>query len=785
MRKQIFTLVLLGLMCSVGNVWAYEGASGNVAISKVNSSGKAVKLGDGCYAYRTSSGYSYGDGNGLKTQSNQAPIVFYLSKQSDVMAKIKHTESKNAHIVTGKIYKVSSSDYAKFYAITTETSITYTAPTGTEDYSLTVSVEATNNTFSGTKHLSSGYYAIICNGEKSNTYFNSIEFQAKGAGISSQSTSVSAEHEGTAMPISVVGTKSNESNTLHYQWYSCDSNGENGVIISGATSASYSGYSTLTATTLYFYCTVTEKAGETQVGDPVTSNVITVTIATATAPTITVQPEDIEKLTHVEGGTFSVEASGIPSPTYQWYSCDDDSRTNPVPIGGATSASYSVTKTTAGIDHYFVRVSNKVSYVDSEVATLTVNKRTDKVLTKAVFSNSFDAFVKESNHTVAVYYMEGESTPTLSSYEASAYATAALAGNTLTVTAEDESTQDYTVTFTSVTPYTGSGKQFDGDETWIITGGEYKTTTGSGSSIKNYYAWVINKNSDDDDRKQLGKTRIYFFVGANKCIKLINDRGSSLSTARPIKVYVNGVEQTYVTSMPAYTSGTPKASITIHTGNPAMVEIASNQTSGDTGWGSIEVTSATHDLTINSYGWASLYLPYQAMVPTSPAGATAYYASAKDGSTITLSPIAAGDVIPAYTGVVVKGTASTEYTFAYNTKTPEDVASNLLKGEVAEKEVEVNSTYVLATGDASSCTFKSYTNAGDKGNVTLGAYKAYILTSSLSSAPDRLRIIVEENNATNIEDIEVKEEAVKFIENGKLLINRDGIIYDALGRKVR
>ena len=46
-------------------------------------------------------------------------------------------------------------------------------------------------------------------------------------------------------------------------------------------------------------------------------------------------------------------------------------------------------------------------------------------------------------------------------------------------------------------------------------------------------------------------------------------------------------------------------------------------------------------------------------------------------------------------------------------------------------------------------------------------------------------IIEEENNATGIQDIEAKDNAVKFIENGQLLIKREGIVYDAMGRVIR
>ena len=61
--------------------------------------------------------------------------------------------------------------------------------------------------------------------------------------------------------------------------------------------------------------------------------------------------------------------------------------------------------------------------------------------------------------------------------------------------------------------------------------------------------------------------------------------------------------------MPKYNADTP-ASITITTGAPAMIEISSNQNSGDTGWGKMTVTpkaaaTETVEVTVTSDGYAT------------------------------------------------------------------------------------------------------------------------------------------------------------------------------------
>lgn len=71
---------------------------------------------------------------------------------------------------------------------------------------------------------------------------------------------------------------------------------------------------------------------------------------------------------------------------------------------------------------------------------------------------------------------------------------------------------------------------------------------------------------------------------------------------------------------------------------------------------------------------------------------------------------------------------------------------------------------------------------------TLQSGKAYlkVLTSEVpATAPSLFFVFDEENNATDIQSIESADKAIKFFEDGKLLIMRDGVVYDALGRIIR
>jgi hypothetical protein len=82
------------------------------------------------------------------------------------------------------------------------------------------------------------------------------------------------------------------------------------------------------------------------------------------APNITGQPAEAT-VSYGQSTNFSVSATGIPDPTYQWYQ-------NGLPIPGATGANYSITsavRTNGG--NYTVVVSNGSGSVTSVVATLT------------------------------------------------------------------------------------------------------------------------------------------------------------------------------------------------------------------------------------------------------------------------------------------------------------------------------------------------------------------------------------------------------------------------------
>ena len=118
---------------------------------------------------------------------------------------------------------------------------------------------------------------------------------------------------------------------------------------------------------------------------------------------ITTQPSDIEANVGVEA-TLSVTAAGYPTPSYQWYSCDDADKTNAQPIEGATSASYSFTPEATGNLYFYVTVQNEnnTQAVVSNVATVTVSAGQTEAPTFTVYGNTVQLESKTEGATI--YY---------------------------------------------------------------------------------------------------------------------------------------------------------------------------------------------------------------------------------------------------------------------------------------------------------------------------------------------------------------------------------------------
>jgi gliding motility-associated-like protein len=175
--------------------------------------------------------------------------------------------------------------------------------------------------------------------------------------------------------------------TPAYQWYSSSNiNGSNPVVISGATSASYTP-PTSTVGTIYYYVSISFPTGGCS---NISSTPIPVTIIAD--PTITIQPNTQQDV--CVGGAASspftsVVQGGTGTLSYQWYSNNTSSNTNGQIINGATAAGYtSPVLNTVGTIYYYATITASGSGCGiSPSNVVSINVVNDPTITTQAISN--------------------------------------------------------------------------------------------------------------------------------------------------------------------------------------------------------------------------------------------------------------------------------------------------------------------------------------------------------------------------------------------------------------
>ena len=230
-----------------------------------------------------------------------------------------------------------------------------------------------------------------------------------------------------------------------------------------------------------------------------------------------------------------------------------------------------------GTNHKFVVTVTAEDNTTTQDYEITINEaEAPKSLSRVLFSNGFDAFIDNTNHTVKAYYLAGTSAPTATTITAGAGTAGELSEGKIRVTGADDSYVDYIVTLEAVTPNTTSvaeadpAGEFAGDEAWVKNGLlVYGNAAGYSAGDKWYVNRRLTKGTDpeDDQRVIAGWVRSYFFVGNAK--KFIMTVGGN----RNLDYTIDG--------------GTPVENVNVETleialtkGNH-MIEIVSHQQSGD------------------------------------------------------------------------------------------------------------------------------------------------------------------------------------------------------------
>ncbi|WP_158212485.1 cadherin-like beta sandwich domain-containing protein [Lysinibacillus odysseyi] len=206
--------------------------------------------------------------------------------------------------------------------------------------------------------------------------------------------------------LSVNATSTNGG--LSYQWYFNTTNSSvDGVLIPGATNATYSAPTSVIGTTYYYVkVTNTDSSATGNNTAEATSEVAAVTVNALThaaVPAITVQPEN-KTVSVGDAADLSVDATAVKGElSYQWYSNTTNSNIDGTLIPSATNAIYAVPTGDAGTTYYYVKVTNtdssatgnNTAEATSEVAAVTVKAKStnayldDLTLSSGVLSPVF------------------------------------------------------------------------------------------------------------------------------------------------------------------------------------------------------------------------------------------------------------------------------------------------------------------------------------------------------------------------------------------------------------
>ena len=174
-------------------------------------------------------------------------------------------------------------------------------------------------------------------------------------------------------------------------------------------------------------------------------------------------------------------------------------------------------------------------------------------------------------------------------------------------------------------------------------------------------------------------------------------------------------------------------------------------------------TSASYTLNVSDAGFATLCLPYNAVVPE---GVVAYSAS-ENGEYIRLTAIP-DNTIAANEGVVLKAPYG-EYSFTSTYKQATEITDNLLIGVTKETTLTAESNaYMLTRKKEDGTVAFRLLNT----NYTLGANKAYLK-------------LKESDNARDVISVQWDDEETGIIETMTQDNNKGTVIYNLSGQKLK
>ena len=183
-----------------------------------------------------------------------------------------------------------------------------------------------------------------------------------------------------------------------------------------------------------------------------------------------------------------------------------------------------------------------------------------------------------------------------------------------------------------------------------------------------------------------------------------------------------------------------------------------------------------YTLTVSPAGYATLYLDYAVAIPEN---VEVYIAKTVQGDRLMMTQMT--DVLPAYTGVIVRAPEGT-YRFVMSDETPADVEGNLLEGTTSEESIVADPDYkyyVLSMMDDVVGMYLA--KIKDNGTFLNNANKAYLALDM-----NKLGIFDDETDTSNQLSNRLRFDfgGTTAIDNPEIRNHNSVIIYDLTGRRV-
>jgi len=535
-----------------------------------------------------------------------------------------------------------------------------------------------------------------------------------------------------------------------------------------------------------------------------------------TAPKFTTQP--ISKV-YAKGNTaanMTVAATGNPEPTYQWYTNTTNSNEGGTAISGATATTYKPTITELGTKYYYCVATNSEGSVASSVASIAVKDNN----TLTVSSSSLGTLIGAS--TTFNVSQTGDATITVESKDPS-IATASISDGVVTITGVKAGTTTIIVRSTDTDKYKATSKSVDITVINAPALAEDNISFNLGSASLPSYIKGYGLGDDYNSAKSKLKfddANDFIVIGVAYSVGNLSFTMKGNSFSKGTFSVLESNDNVSYTTVEDYTSiattetvysltlknttryikffYTKKGSGNIGLGNIVIEKAATNSGVETAEAGAAAWTEETYSRTIATGKFSTICLPYNATVE----GATLYKMAGKNlnGGNVESLTFEAEENNTLVGGVPYLFIATKDaQTFTKADNSPKDItpAENVsgFRGTYSKFELPVGSYFLYNNGDSQE--FRPAGNSGDgRTYVNVGAFKCYISsfndiqeTPMTSEASRRITLRSISNDETTgivtLDTDNVKISNGKFIENGRIVIYKNGIKYNLNGQTIR